>query len=126
MKKCAYCAKDISYHEYFCSDECQIGANEYYDKREKFQKVFSVINGIFVLGIGVFIFAYSFLPPLGAIGTGVSLIILGVTDFLIPIPVEVMVEKFKLKKAIFLTRCIAGVLFALGVLALLLFIFGVL
>lgn len=125
MKKCAYCAKEISYHEMYCCDECQIGANEFFEKRDKFQKLFSVINAIFVLGIGIFIFVYSFLRPVGAIGVSSCMLILGVTYFLLPFPVDPMIERFKLKKAIFITKCIAGVLFALGVLALVLFLTGV-
>ena len=120
MKRCAYCAKEIGYHEYYCCDECQIGANEFFDKREKFQKPFSLINGVFVIGIGIFIFLYSFLPQAGAIGVTACLLILGVTYFLLPFPVDLMIEKFGLKKAIFLTRIIAGVLFALGIATLVL------
>lgn len=125
MKKCAYCAKEIGYHEMYCSDDCQIGANQFYDKKEKFQKLFAVINGVCVLGIGILIFVYSFLPDAGAIGVAACLLILGVTYFLLPFPVESMIEKFKLKKAVFITRCIAVVIFVLGIAALLLYLFGI-
>ena len=125
MKQCAYCAKEISYHEMYCCDECQIGANQLDEKKEKFQKLFSVINGVCVLGIGIFIFLYSFLRDAGAIGVTACLLILGVTYFLLPFPVDTMVAKFKLKKAIFLTKCLAVFLFALGVAGLLLYLFGV-
>ena len=125
MKKCAFCAKEISYHEYYCCDECQIGANNFFEKRDKFQKLFSIVNAIFVLGIGIFIFLYSFVRPVGALGASACLLILGVTYWLLPFPVDAMIEKFKLKKAIFITRCIAGVLFVLGVAALVLFLTGV-
>ena len=126
MKQCAYCAKEISYHELYCSDECQIGANRFYDMREKFQKFFAVINGVFVLGIGICLFLYSLVPAAGAIGIASCLIILGVTYLFIPLPVDTMIEKFKLKKAIFITRIIAAVLLALGFLTLALYLFGVL
>ena len=125
MKKCAYCAKEISYHEMYCGNDCQIGANKFYDKKEKFQKLFAVINGVCVLGIGILIFLYSFLPDAGAIGISACLLILGVTYFLLPFPVESMVEKCKLKKAVFLTRCIACGVFALGAAALALYLLGV-
>lgn len=125
MKQCAYCAKEISYHELYCGDDCQIGANRFYEKKEKFQKLFAVVNGVCVLGVGIFIFLYSFLRDAGAIGGSACLMILGVTYFLLPFPVESMIEKFKLKKAVFLTKCIAGVVFALGAAALILYIAGV-
>ena len=126
MKKCAYCAKEIGYHDYYCCDDCQIGANNYYDKKEKYQKVFSVINGIFVLGVGICIFLYSFLPGGGAGGLALCLIVLGVTDLLLPFPADIMIEKFKLKKAVFLTRVIAGVVLLLGILTLILLLAGIL
>lgn len=126
MKKCAFCAKEITYHEYYCSDDCQIDANNYYDKKEKYQKVFSVINGIFVLGIGIFIFLYSLIPAAGVIGAASCMIILGVTYLLLPFPVDTMIERFKLKKAIFLTRVVAMIVLFLGILALVLFLTGVL
>ena len=126
MKKCAYCAKEISYHEYYCCDECQIGANNFFDKKERFQKFFMVINGVFVIGIGIFLFLFAILPEVSAIGISSCLLILGVTYMLLPFPVDTMIERFKLKKAIFLTRIIAGILLALGVLVLVLFLTGVL
>lgn len=126
MKKCGYCAKEISYHEMFCCDDCQIGSNKYFEKKEKFQKLLSVINGIFVIGIGIFLFLYAFEPGFGVAGIAVCLLVLGISYLLLPFPADAMIEKFKLKKAIFLTRVIAVVLLALGVLAVLLLLLGVL
>lgn len=114
MKKCEYCAKEISYHEMYCSDECQDNAFSFYDMREKFQKFFSVINGIFVLAIGISIFLFSFMPSAGLIGGGTSLTVLGVMYLFLPFPPDIMIEKYKLKKALFITRIIAGVLLAIG------------
>lgn len=126
MKKCAYCAKEIDYHSLYCSDECQTGANAFYDMRNKHQKLFSVINGVCVLGIGVFIFLYAFIPGIAAIAGAACMLILGAMYLLLPFPADVMIEKYKLKKALFITRCIAGVLLALGAAVLALHFFGVL
>ena len=120
MKKCEYCAKEISYHEMYCSDECQNKANKFYEKREKYQKVFSVINGIFVLAIGICIFLYAFTSGIGSIGAAVSMIILGVMYLFLPFPPEIIIHKFKLKKAIFISRVIAGILILIAVIVFIL------
>lgn len=124
MKKCDYCAKEISYHELYCGDACQNSANAFYDLREKFQKPFSVINGIFVIAIGVCIFLYSFLPDVGAVGAGGSLVILGIMYFFLPFPPDVMIRKYKLKKSVKITKIIAGAIFALGALVLIFYFIG--
>ena len=108
MKKCEYCAKEISYHEMYCCDECQNSANKYYALKDKFQKPYSVINGIFVIAIGICIFLYSFLRDVGAIGG--------------PFPPEIMIHKYKLKKSILITKIIAGVIFVLGLIVLIFYL----
>ncbi|WP_407382583.1 DUF2116 family Zn-ribbon domain-containing protein [Ruminococcus sp.] len=125
MKKCEYCAKVISYHEMYCSDECQDGANKYYELREKFQKPYSIINGIFVIAVGICIFLYSFMRDVGAIGGGSALVILGIMYFLLPFAPDVMIHKYKLKKSILITKIIAAVVFAIGVTVLILYFTGV-
>ena len=125
MKKCEYCAREISYHEMYCCDECQNGANRFYDLREKFQKPYAVINGIFVIAIGICIFLYSFLRDVGALGAAGSLIILGIMYFFLPFPPDVMIQKYKLKKSIKITKIIAAVIFALGAIVLILYLTNV-
>ncbi len=125
MKKCEYCAKEISYHEMYCSDECQDGANKYYELREKYQKPYSIINGIFVIAVGICIFLYSFMRDVGAIGGGSALVILGIMYFLLPFAPDVMIHKYKLKKSILITKIIAAVVFAIGVTVLILYFTGV-
>ena len=120
MKRCNYCAKEISYHEMYCSDDCQIKANNFYDLREKFTKFFAVFNGIFVMSIGVGIFAYSFIPKLGAWMVTIALLVLGVMYYFLPFPPEIMLDKHKIKKSVFICRIIAGVLFTLGITVLIL------
>jgi predicted nucleic acid-binding Zn ribbon protein len=120
MKQCAYCGKEIDYHEMYCSDKCEDEAQEFFDLREKTQSVFSAVNGICVLGIGVSIFVYAFLQDFGVIMGTALLMALGVLYFFLPFPAEVMVNKYKLKKAIILTRYIAIALFLLGLAVLIL------
>ena len=125
MKQCPYCAKEIGYHEYYCCDECQKNSNDFFDLREKRQTVFSIFNGICVLGIGINIFLYAFVPDVAIIAGSVCAMILGAMYFFLPFPAEVMIEKFKLKKALFITRIVAVVLFVIGATLLLLHLFGI-
>lgn len=122
MKKCEYCAKEISYHEMYCCDECQNSANKYYDLRDKFQKPYAVVNGIFVIAIGVCIFLYSFLRDIGAIGGASSLMILGLMYYFLPFAPDVMIQKYKLKQSIKITKIIAVIIFLLGLTALILYL----
>jgi len=125
MKKCEYCAKQIGYHDMYCSDECQKSANDFYDMRDKYLKPFSIINGVFVLAVGICIFLYSFMHDVGIIGGSVSLIILGLMYILLPFPADVMIEKLKLKKAINITRYIGIGMLVIGAAVLTLFIIGI-
>ena len=115
MKKCEYCAKEISYHEMYCDEDCQRKANAFYDLKEKFSKFFMVVNGVCVLSIGVFIFAFSFFPELGLYGASGALIILGLMYFFLPFPPEIMINKYKIEKSIKICRIIAIILFVIGV-----------
>ncbi|MBQ0097722.1 MAG: hypothetical protein KBS62_02130 [Oscillospiraceae bacterium] len=125
MKQCDYCAKEISYHEMYCCDECQKKTIDFYDLRDKYSKVFSIFNGIFVLSIGIGIFAYSFLPTFGAFLIAVSLLVLSVLYFLFPFPPEIMIHKRKLEKSIKFCRIVSLVLFILGILATVFAIFTI-
>ena len=78
MKKCEYCAKEISYHEQYCSIDCHAEANKYYEKCEKFGKLFSIINGICVFGIPIGLFVSTFLRLPGTIIALVSCVVLGI------------------------------------------------
>lgn len=120
MKKCEYCNKEISYHEQYCSKECEDKSLKFYTLRENFTSIFSVLNGIFVLCIGIGIFVFSLHHTAGSIMITASLLILGVVYFLFPFPAEIMIHKYKLKKAIEITKIIAIALFTLGIIALIL------
>ena len=115
MKQCEYCAKEISYHEMYCSVDCESKSKAFYEKRERFSKPFSVINGIFVLAIGISIFGYSFLPEFGVWGVVSSLTILSVLYFFLPFPPDVMINKIKLKKSVRFCRILSAVLLTLAI-----------
>ena len=53
MKQCEYCGKEISYHELYCSDDCQIKANRFYERSEMFSKPFTVVNTECLVGFSV-------------------------------------------------------------------------
>lgn len=114
MKQCEYCSKEISYHDMYCDEECQRKANAFYDLKEKFSKLFAVLNGICVLSIGIFIFAFSFFPEVGMFGAAAALLILGIMYFFLPFPPEIMTHKYKIEKSIKICRIIAIILFAIG------------
>ena len=120
MKKCEFCGKEISYHEMYCSEECQKNAKTYYKMQYKYQGGFGVINGIFVMAIGIGIFLYALVPNAGVFVASFSMIVLGFLYYFLPFAPDVMIRKYQLKKSIMITRLIALALLTLGFLAILL------
>lgn len=116
MKKCEFCGKQISYFDQYCDDECHIKANKFYEKSERFSKVFSIINGICVFGIPVGLFLISFSRSVGLIVALASCIILGIMLIILPFPTENMISKFKIQKAVKITRIIGCAVIFLGLL----------
>lgn len=114
MKKCEYCAKEISYFEQYCDDECHANANKFYELRERYEHIFSVVNGICVFGIPIGIFIFSFLRPVGMLVTVLSCLVLGIMLILLPFPTENMISKHKIKKSVKITRYIGMAVLALG------------
>lgn len=125
MKKCEFCAKEISYHEMYCCDECQTNTNKFYEVRDKISKLIGVINGISILSIGIGLFVFSMIREVGAYMVAIPTVILGILFLLFPIPADVMIQKLKLKKAIKITRIIAGVVLVLGIAATIFAIFTI-
>lgn len=80
--------------------------------------MFSIINGICVFGIPVGLFLIPLIGRNGGILVGASFIILGIMFMLLPFPVDNMISKYKIKKAISLTRIIAAVLLVVGIASL--------
>lgn len=114
MKKCDYCAKEITYFEQYCSDECQRRANKYYETSEKYGKLFSVINVICVFGIPVGLFLFPFSKSVGTVLASVCCVVLGIMLLFLPFPTEGMISKLKLQKSIKITRIIGASVIALG------------
>ena len=116
MKKCEFCGKQISYFDQYCDDECRMKANKFYEKSERFSKVFSIINGICVFGIPVGLFLISFSRSVGLTVALASCIILGIMLIILPFPTENMISKFKIQKAVKITRIIGCAVIFLGLL----------
>ena len=115
MKQCEYCGKDISYHDQYCSDECQIAANQYYSKTEKFAKPFMVVNTVCVFGIPVGIFLMSVQRMIGASVAATSCVVLGIMLLFFPFATDGMIRKFKIGKATRVTRIIGICTIVLGI-----------
>ena len=114
MKKCDYCAKEITYFEQYCSDECQRRANKYYETSEKYGKLFYVINVICVFGIPVGLFLFPFSKSVGTVLASVCCVVLGIMLLFLPFPTEGMISKLKLQKSMKITRIIGASVIALG------------
>ena len=125
IKKCEYCAKEISYYDQYCDDDCQIKANKYYENSERFAKLFMVVNVICVFGIPVGLFILSIVKLVGAVIAGGSCAMLGLMLLIFPFPTEGMLKRFGIKKAQNVTRLVGLGCFVLGLLivGLLAFVF---
>ena len=116
MKKCDYCAKEITYFEQYCCDECEKKALHFYEHSEKHSKKFLIINAVCVFGIPVGLFLAAFNTPLGVSIASFCCLVLGIMLILLPFPTEGMIRKHKLQKAIKMCRIFGGVVIGLGVL----------
>ena len=114
MKQCEYCGKEISYHEIYCSEDCQIKANRFYERCEKFSIPFTAVNTVCVFGIPIGLFLMSFLKVLGTVVASGSCIVLGLMLIIFPFPTEGMIKKFKIKKAIKIVRILGIAVIVLG------------
>lgn len=117
MKKCDYCAKEITYFEQYCDDDCHANANKFYELRERFEHFFSIINSICVFGIPIGIFVFSFARTLGMIVAVISFLVLGIMLILLPFPTDNMISKYKIKKAVKITRYIGIAVITLGIIS---------
>lgn len=115
MKRCDYCAKEISYFDQYCDEECEKKALDFYALRERYTKVFSILNIIGVFGVPVGLFLSAIDSAIGFSITAFSLILVGTTIIFLPFPVENMISSMKIKKAVFVTRIIGGGFLLLGI-----------
>lgn len=120
MKKCEYCAKEISYHEIYCSDACEKNAENYYTKRTRMQKLISFANivGTCLIAVGIFVFAMQ--NFVGALMMAVGGLSVGAVTLLLPCPTDNMIKKHKLEKAVKLVRIFGIILLVFGCAALVL------
>lgn len=115
MKKCDYCAKEISYHDQYCCEECEYKTIAFHQRSERFSKLFLIVNTICVFGIPVGLFLASFSTAVGIPIAAASCMVLGLMLILLPFPTEGMIRKHKLQKAIKMSRIFGGVIIGLGV-----------
>ena len=112
MKKCDYCAKEISYDDMYCCDECEKLTKQYYERSDRFAKPFSMINVVCLFGVMAGLFLFPMAKPFGAGLSIVCCAALGILLLLLPFPTESMIKKFKIQKAIRITRYVGlGMMF---------------
>ncbi|MDP4119946.1 MAG: hypothetical protein Q8876_02685 [Bacillota bacterium] len=107
MKQCEYCAKEISYHEQYCNEECKDNALDFFDKIESKNIIFSVfqIAGIILMIIGFITGVFQ--AFWGTLISGCAAILLGIVFYILPFGTLEMIKKFKIKKMIKITKLIA-------------------
>lgn len=115
MKRCDYCAKEISYDKQYCDEDCQKKAIDYYELNEKYTKLFSVIDIICIFAIPVGFVIFSFADYVGFTMVAFAVAILGLMVVLLPFPTEDMISKFKIEKAVKITRTVGVCLLVLGI-----------
>jgi hypothetical protein len=115
MKKCEFCAKEISYFDMYCCDDCQNKAAKFYNLRDKYGKLFTFFDAIFVFLIPVGLFLGTLTGALGDAMIVLGLLGLGIMLLLLPFPTESMIRKYQLQKAIKLCRIFGLILIAIGI-----------
>lgn len=115
MKQCEYCGKEISYYDQYCSDECQKNAVDFYEKKEKYTGLFSVLCAVCVLSIGVGIFMFAFFAEIGTAMVVGCCAVLALLLFFLPFPTDNMISKYKVKKAVKYTKYVALGVLLIGV-----------
>jgi predicted nucleic acid-binding Zn ribbon protein len=115
MKRCDYCGKEISYFDQYCNEECHAKANKFYEKRERFTNVFSILCAVSVMAVALGLFIFSFLHDFGTIMVVGSCTVLAVLLYLLPFPTDDMISKHKIQKAVKITRIVSYIVFGIGI-----------
>lgn len=112
MKKCEYCAKELeSYHLMYCKDaNCETLALKFYERRNKFEKTFGIINITGVIAIMGGLIAAMFTPVIGNLIVSAALLLLGITAIILPFAPESFYKQYRIKKTTFLVRLVGGTL----------------
>lgn len=118
MKTCNFCAKEISYHEMYCSEDCEKKHIAYFAKRAKLQKLLAAVNILGTCSIAVGIFLYALHNLVGSMMIASGLLSVGLITTLLPTPTENIIKKYKLKKAVKIIRYFGFALLTLGIGAL--------
>lgn len=100
MKKCEYCAKEITYFEQYCSEDCEGKANEYYKLVENKTKLFGTINIICFIVLCIAFFWSVFQSSIGIYILGGVLMVMGLLYFLLPFGPENIKDKLKIQKMV--------------------------
>ena len=120
MKKCSFCAKEISYHEMFCGKDCEDAYNKYFAKRANLQKLLSTANILGTCLIAVSIFVIPLQNFVGLLMMALGGFSVGLITLLLPTPTDNMVNKHKLQKAIKIVKIFGLALIVFGLAALIL------
>jgi hypothetical protein len=107
----------------FCNDECHGKSNKFYEMREHLSSVFGVFNMVCLIGMALGIFLMNFARETGLYIFAGCGVVLAIIILLIPLPIDNMLDKWKIKKAVFATRIIGLCVMGLALIAFLLALF---
>ena len=122
MKKCEYCGKEISYFDMHCNEDCQMKAGKFYDLRDKYGKLFTVFNTIFVFMIPIGVFIGSVIGGFADALIVIGFVGLGIMLNLLPFPTESMIKKHKIQKSMKICRIFGLILVVIGLIGAVIFI----
>lgn len=110
MKKCEYCAKELeSYHLQYCKDtDCEERAMKFYTTRNKYEKLFGVINIIGITAIMGGLIAAMFTPFIGNFVVAGALILLGITVMIFPFAPDSFYKQHRIRKTAIIVRIFAA------------------